>query len=46
MVFTAIPGNEPRAGDRWQDGDLYWNAGATMPRTAQQGAAVINLYAP
>ena len=27
-------------------GNLYWNGGATMPRTAQQGAAVINLYAP
>lgn len=46
VVFTTNPGNEPRAGNRWQDGDLYWNGGATMPRTAQQGAAVINLYAP
>lgn len=46
VVFTTNPGNEPRGGNRWQDGDLYWNGGATMPRTAQQGAAVINLYAP
>ena len=27
-------------------GDYYWNGGVTMPRSAQQGAAVINLYAP
>ncbi len=46
VVFTTNPGNEPRGGARWQDGDLYWNGGATMPRSAQQGAAVINLYAP
>lgn len=45
IVFTTNPGNEPRPGDRWVDADLYWNGG-TMPRTAQQGAAVINLYAP
>ena len=46
VVFTTNPGNEPREGDRWTDGDLYWNGGATMPRSAQHGAAVINLYAP
>lgn len=46
VVFTTNPGNEPRAGDRWVDADLYWSGAATMPRTAQQGAAVINLYAP
>jgi hypothetical protein len=46
VVFTTNPGNEPRPGDRWVDADLYWNGGATMPRSAQQGAAVINLYAP
>jgi hypothetical protein len=46
VVFTTNPGNEPRPGDRWVDADLYWNGGATMPRSAQHGAAVINLYAP
>jgi hypothetical protein len=46
VVFTTNPGNEPRSGDRWVDADLYWNGGATMPRSAQQGAAVVNLYAP
>jgi hypothetical protein len=45
VVFTTNPGNEPRPGDRWVDADLYWNGG-TMPRSAQQGAAVINMYAP
>jgi hypothetical protein len=47
VVFTTHPGNEPREGeDRWPDGDLYWSGAVTMPRTAQHGAAVINLYAP
>jgi hypothetical protein len=46
VVFTTNPGNEPRAGDRWVDADLYWSGAATMPRSAQHGAAVINLYAP
>jgi hypothetical protein len=46
VVFATNPGNEPRPRDRWVDADLYWNGGATMPRTAQHGAAVINLYAP
>jgi hypothetical protein len=47
VVFTSHPGNEPREGeDRWPDGDLYWSGAVTMPRTAQHGAAVINLYAP
>jgi len=45
VVFTTSPGNEPRAGTSWVDADLYWNGGP-MPRTAQHGAAVINLYAP
>ncbi|HEY8543756.1 MAG TPA: hypothetical protein VIL36_01865, partial [Acidimicrobiales bacterium] len=45
VVFTTHPGNEPRPGDRWADADLYWNGG-TMPRSAQQGAAAIHLYAP
>jgi hypothetical protein len=46
VVFTTHPGNEPRPGDRWADADLYWNGGSTMPRSAQQGAAVITMYAP
>jgi hypothetical protein len=46
VVFTTHPGNEPRPGDRWVDADLYWSGAATMPRTAQQGTAVINLYSP
>ena len=46
VVFTTHPGNEPRPGDRWVDADLYWNGGSTMPRSAQHGAAVINMYAP
>jgi hypothetical protein len=46
VVFTTNPGNEPRPGDRWVDADLYWSGAATMPRSAQHGAAVINLYAP
>lgn len=45
IVFTTSPGNQPRAGDRWVDADLYWNGGP-MPRTAQHGSAAINLYAP
>lgn len=45
IVFTTSPGNEPRAGQRWVDADLYWNGGP-MPRTAQQGAVAVNLYAP
>jgi hypothetical protein len=46
VVFTTNPGNEPRASQSWVDGDLYWNGGVTMPRSAQHGTAVINLYAP
>ncbi|MBX3314215.1 MAG: hypothetical protein KF906_07830 [Actinobacteria bacterium] len=45
IVFTTSPGNEPRPIQRWVDADLYWNGGP-MPRSAQQGSAVINLYAP
>ena len=30
----------------WVDGDLYWNGGSTMPRSAQQGSALISMYAP
>jgi hypothetical protein len=46
VVFTTNPGNEPHPGDRWVDADRYWTGAATMPRSAQHGAAVINLYAP
>jgi len=46
VVFTTNPGNEPRKGASWVDGDLYWNGAVTMPRSAQHGAAVINIYAP
>jgi hypothetical protein len=46
VVFTTLPGNEPRAGDRFVDADLYWSGTGAMPRSAQQGAAAIHLYAP
>ncbi len=46
VVFTTLPGNEPRAGDRWVDADLYWSGTGAMPRSAQQGAAAVHLYAP
>ena len=46
VVFTTMPGNEPRPTQSWDDSDYYWNGGVTMPRSAQQGAAVINQYAP
>jgi len=46
IVFTTLPGNEPRAGDRWVDADKYWTGTGAMPRSAQQGAAAIHLYAP
>lgn len=46
IVFTTNPGNEPRPGTSWVDEDLYWSGAATMPRSAQHGAAVINMYAP
>jgi hypothetical protein len=47
VVFTTHPGKEPRAGtDGWVDADLYWSGTGSMPRSAQQGAAAIHLYAP
>ena len=46
IVFTSHPGNEPRAGNRWVDADLYWGGGSTLPRAAQQGSANIVMYAP
>ena len=39
-------GQRTPAEQSWDDGDYYWNGGVTMPRSAQQGPAVINLYAP
>lgn len=46
IVFTTHPGNEPRAGSRWVDADLYWSGASTMPRAVQQGSANIVMYAP
>lgn len=46
VVFTTLPGNEPRPGTRWADGDYYWSGTGAMPRSAQRGAAAIHLYAP
>lgn len=46
VVFTTLPGNEPRPGDRWVDADLYWSGTGAMPRSAQSGAAAVHLYAP
>jgi hypothetical protein len=46
VVFTTLPGNEPRPGDRWVDADLYWSGTGAMPRSAQVGDTAIHLYAP
>jgi len=46
VVFTTLPGNEPRAGTSWVDADRYWTGTGAMPRSAQHGAAAIHLYAP
>jgi hypothetical protein len=46
VVFTTLPGNEPRPGDRWVDADLYWSGTGAMPRSAQSGPAAVHLYAP
>lgn len=49
VVFTTHPGNTDQAaehGGRWDDHDLYWNGGVTMPRVAQSGGALIAIYAP
>lgn len=46
VVFTTLPGNEPRPGDEWVDADLYWSGTGAMPRSAQSGPAAIHLYAP
>jgi hypothetical protein len=45
VVFTTSPGNEPRPGERWPDGDLYWNGGV-QPRSLQVGPAAIHVYRP
>jgi hypothetical protein len=46
VVFTTHPAAMPRNGTRWVDADRYWNGTASMPRSAQRGAAAIHLYAP
>ncbi|HEY2997598.1 MAG TPA: hypothetical protein VGJ43_03435 [Acidimicrobiales bacterium] len=46
VVFTTLPGNEPRPGTRWVDADMYWTGTGAMPRSAQVGAAAVHLYAP
>jgi hypothetical protein len=46
VVFTTLPGNEPRPGTRWVDADLYWSGTGAMPRSAQVGDTAIHLYAP
>jgi hypothetical protein len=45
VVFTTSPGNEPRPGERWPDGDLYWNGGL-QPRSLQVGPAAVHVYRP
>ena len=46
VVFTTLPGAEPRPGDRWVDADTYWTGTGAMPRSGQHGAAAVHLYAP
>jgi hypothetical protein len=46
VVFTTLPGNEPRSGSRWVDADLYWSGTGAMPRSAQVGDTAVHLYAP
>ncbi|MCO5317534.1 MAG: hypothetical protein M9942_03760 [Microthrixaceae bacterium] len=45
IAFTTSPGNEPREGDRWEDGDLYWNGGV-QPLSHQVGPAAVHVYRP
>ena len=45
VVFTTLPGNEPRPGTSWVDADKYWTGTGAMPRSAQEGSAAIHLYA-
>jgi hypothetical protein len=37
VVFTTLPGNEPRPGTSWVDADKYWTGTGAMPRSAQEG---------
>jgi len=47
IVFTTLPKNEPFPGeDSWPDRDGYWTGSGSLPRSVQQGAAGISLYAP
>ncbi len=46
LVFTTHPENQPQSGDAWVDGDGYWTGTGSMPRSAQQGRASIQIYAP
>lgn len=47
LVFTTHPANEPWAGvGGYMDADHYWTGSATLPRSAQHGAAAIHQYAP
>jgi hypothetical protein len=46
LVFTTHPKNEPQVGTRWPDDDGYWTGSGSLPRSAQHGRALINIYAP
>jgi hypothetical protein len=46
LVFTTHPKNEPEQGTEWPDSDGYWTGSGSIPRSAQQGAVSINIYAP
>src|SRR4030095_2184273 len=46
VVFTTLPGNEPRPGTRWVDADMYWTGTGGMPRSAQVGSAARHLQRP
>lgn len=46
IVFTTHPKDEPEVGTEWPDGDGWWTGTGSTPRSAQQGAAAIHLYAP
>lgn len=46
LVFTTHPKNEPQVGTRWPDDDGYWTGSGSLPRSAQYGTALINIYAP
>ena len=46
IVFTTHPKNEPRVNAQWPDGDGYFTGSGSLPATAQQGPASINIYNP